>query len=115
MSDCYCDYETPAFYFDKLVKARNQHKCSECGKRINKDEIYERVNGKWDDRIDTYKTCSRCLDLRNYTKQNVKCLCWCHENMIDDCIETLKEYKRELPGLLFGGYRLLSKIKSEYR
>jgi hypothetical protein len=25
--------------------------------------------------------------------------------MIEDCIESLREYKHELPGLLFGGYR----------
>jgi len=116
MSSCYCDYDEPKFYFNKLVKARKQHKCDECRNIIQKGETYERVSAMWDDYApDTYRTCSKCLDLRNYTKQNVPCVCWCHTTMRDDCMEALKEYSHELPGLLFRGYRLLLKTKSKNR
>ena len=66
---CFCVYtddgDRAEFYTEKKVKARKSHKCSECKKEIRRGEIYERVTGKWDGEIDTYKTCKTCLNILN--------------------------------------------------
>jgi hypothetical protein len=106
MMGCECYYdERPAFYVSRMRTARKIHRCYECARAILPGERYENVAAKWDGRVDDIKTCQRCLDLRNYTTSNIPCVCWSHGNMIEDCIESLREYKRELPGLLFGAYR----------
>ena len=109
--DCYCDGERASVYVAKKKKARKQHKCNECNRVISVGEIYERVFGVWDGSVDNYKTCQRCLNLRDYAYDNFPCICWSHGNMIDDCIEIIKEYQSELPGMLFRAYRLHVLIK----
>lgn len=85
--------------------------CVECNNTIAIGTRYEYVSGKWDGHIDSFKTCLKCVALKDYTLSNVPCLCWSHGNLIEDCIETLKEYRHELPGLLFGGYRIIATNK----
>jgi hypothetical protein len=102
---CYCDYEAPEFYKAAIRKARKAHRCNECACVIRPGERYEYVSGMWDGDISTNKTCSRCLELRQYTQGHVPCFCWFHGEMVEEAIETLREYAHELPGLLFGGYR----------
>lgn len=108
---CYCEYEPSSVYVAKMHTARKQHKCDECCRIILVGERYERVFGVWDGEVDRYKTCPRCLALRNHAKENIKCLCWSHGNMIEDCIEAIKEYAHELPGMLFKAYRMQVLIK----
>ena len=63
---CYCDFDTPAaFVHVNTWTARKKHKCCECGHVIVPGETYERVTGKWDYGIDTFKTCEKCVDLRD--------------------------------------------------
>ena len=62
---CYCDSEGPGFYKEKLVKARKQHKCCECGAEIKQGEQYQVATGLWDGDIDRFKTCEPCADLRD--------------------------------------------------
>lgn len=102
--DCYCDYDAPSFYHCETRKARKQHVCSECHKAIRPGDQYEHVNGKWDD-VSTFKTCSRCLDLKAFVRAHVPCFCWEHGNIVDGAIETAQEFGHEAPGLLFGAYR----------
>ena len=63
---CCCIYTEicPEFYDAKEVVARKDHKCDECGETINKGQKYERVSGKWDGEVSTYKTCLPCLRIR---------------------------------------------------
>jgi hypothetical protein len=113
---CICDYDNiPEFYKSKMRIAKKHHRCYECARTISPGEHYEYVSAKWDGDVSSVKTCQRCIDLRNYTTQNIPCVCWSHGNMIEDCIESLREYSHELPGLLFGGYRRKVIIeRSEY-
>lgn len=65
--ECCCssyDGDAPEFLTEKIVKARKEHKCCECGEKINKGEQYEKVIGKWDSGIDTIKTCLVCKTIR---------------------------------------------------
>lgn len=111
MSDCYCDYELPQFYVAEVRTARKQHKCSECGRLIAEGERYEHVRGKWDGDMGTFKTCPRCLSLREWVKAHVPCFCSGHGSIVEDSIEAARAYAHEVPGLLFGAYRRQVAIK----
>lgn len=105
MDACYCDYDPPEFYHQETRRAKKEHHCSECAREIEPGEAYEHVRGKWDGRVDTFKTCPRCLALREWVRAHVPCFCWAHGNIIEDAIETARGYAHEAPGLLFGAYR----------
>ncbi len=103
--DCYCDYDPADFYKSQMRQARKEHKCDECFKPIRIGEKYEYVSAKWEHGFDVYKTCYRCLALREFVKSNVKCFCWAHGNMIQDAMDTANEFYEQGNGLLFGAYR----------
>ena len=109
--DCFCDYDPADVYRASIVAhARTRHTCSECGRLITIGERYERVFGVWEGDANTFKTCSRCLDLRDFVASNVPCFCWAHGNIIEDAMETAEEYHEPGNGLLFGAYRRKVKI-----
>ena len=118
--DCYCDYDAPAFYTAKCVKARKLHKCAECGRNIEPGETYERAFGKMDDGYTyTPATCCYCLDIRQFVKNSVPCFCWAHGSMEDDAVEAVQAaYDRardEVKGLAFAVGRLIVKRKRASR
>jgi hypothetical protein len=108
--DCSCDYDAPVFYIQEIRKARKVHKCDECAGTVAVGETYEHVRGKWE-YVDTFKTCQRCHNIRQWVKNNVPCLCWSHGNTIEDCREAIVEAqyraKDETRGLYFGFLRRL--------
>jgi hypothetical protein len=113
MSDCYCDYEPAQFYRGKVAKAKIPHKCDECCRTIAPGESYERVFYKWDGITGTSRTCSHCLDIRQFVKNSVPCFCWYHGSMRDDAMEAVRDaYWRasdEVRGLFVGFGRLVIK------
>lgn len=104
---CYCDYDSPVMYIRHTPKARKSRRCYECGRVIPAGKRYERVTGIWErgDRPSRHNTCGNCVALRAWVVAHVPCLCWTHGNLLDECIETAREYAHEAPGLLFGAYR----------
>ena len=62
---CSVDYDRADVYSSKVVTARKQHKCCECGETIEPGGKYEYVSGCWDGSWDHYKTCEICLRIRN--------------------------------------------------
>lgn len=110
-----CDYDPPEFWQRSVHKAVKLHECSECGAPILPGEEYEYVRGKWDGVFDVLKTCEACHDIRQWTKNNVPCLCWAHGSMMDDCREAVEEAAWRAPletaGLRFGFLRRLVKHK----
>lgn len=70
MSDCVCidvgdfDYSTVELCNENR-KARKVHKCNECGRVIEKGEIYERYAGICDGDFFTAKTCEGCRIIRD--------------------------------------------------
>lgn len=120
--DCVCDYDPPSFYHQEIRKARKPHRCNECGTLILPGERYEHVRGKWEGYIDNLDTCERCLDIRQWVKNNVPCFCWAHGNMIEDAKEAVEEAHFRAPsetvGLRFGLLRriaLRDRVKAERR
>jgi hypothetical protein len=112
---CYCAYEPASAYVQSWHKARKQHKCYECHRAIHPGELYEKVWAIWDGNMGVVKTCTRCLDLREYVKVHVPCFCIGHGMVNEDAVETAKAYQHEAPGLLFGAYRRLINIKRNAR
>lgn len=104
-AECFCDYDAPAFYATHKLTASKQHKCDECFRAIQPGEQYEYAVGKWNGDFDRFKTCSRCLALKEYVQAYVPCLCWAHGNIIDDCYDAVDNYAHEAPGLKFGYWR----------
>ena len=93
---CFIDVgEYPEFYTDKVVTAKKQHKCYECGETISIGDKYQRCSGKWDGEVLTYKTCLGCMRIRDAYCSNgwvfgelreafMECMGW---DYIDDELE----------------------------
>lgn len=109
--ECYCDYEPWDFYQSTDRKARKSHRCDECRRTITAGENYEYTFAIFQGDPTNARTCSHCKSLREYVTANVPCFCWQHENMLEDAIETLREYAHESPGLFFGGARFFIKAR----
>jgi hypothetical protein len=108
---CYCDNDPPSVMRKEQRKAKKEHRCCECGRTIRSGETYEYVWGVWDGSAGTYKTCSHCVALRDYTTAHVPCFCWYYGGMRIEAIEMLREYAHEAPGLFFAGARLYVQAK----
>ena len=105
----------PTLHRRELRKARKEHRCEECSGKIIVGEAYENVFGIWDGSTYTCKTCQRCVDLRQWVKNNVPCFCWEYGNMAEGAKEAIEEAKFRAPeetvGLYFGFLRRLVGIK----
>jgi hypothetical protein len=113
--ECYCDFEPASVYQAEIHTARKRHRCSECGGHIEPGNRYERAFGVWEEGPDVFKTCPRCLRLRQYVEAHVPCVCWSHGNMREDALVAAREFASEGPGLLFGAYRLEVLIRRHRR
>ena len=65
--NCSCIFididDSPEFYTQTDPIARKHHECTECHRTINPKEQYRRVSGSWCMGIETYKTCSECMEI----------------------------------------------------
>lgn len=113
--DCYCDYDPPSVFSDKIVKARKPHRCDECCREIRTGEQYLYAFGVWDGYASSWHTCSHCREIQKFVSINIPCFCWTYGNMLEDAEEAISEaYYRaadEVRGLRFGFGRLLVKAK----
>lgn len=69
--ECGCSIEVdydggdgPEFFQEADHKARKQHKCCECKRTIEPDEVYRKESGRWNGGFESYKTCLDCLSMR---------------------------------------------------
>lgn len=88
---CGCDFDGPSVFNEKMVKARKQHRCCECGSDINKGDIYEYVFGVWDGDASSYHTCEKCSDLRH--SLSGLGFCMSYGELKSDHAEYLAEYQ----------------------
>ena len=107
---CSCDYEQPRFLHIQKHKVRKEKTCYECGRTIEKGELYERTYGAWDE-VCVFNLCVQCFSLRDYVIDRVPCFCVGYGNLLDEAMETVREYAAESPGLFFGAARLYIKSK----
>ncbi len=83
--------DLPEFHVEKIVVARQPHVCCECKGAIQKKERHEVVKGKWDRRIDTFRTCALCLEIRGA----FFCRTWTYGAMWEDLQDQLFQYFSE--------------------
>lgn len=74
------DGDLPEFLTEAIVKARKSYKCCECGDPIAIGALYERVVGKWDGELSTYRTCLPCQEIR----RNLCCEGWAYTLLWED-------------------------------
>jgi len=60
-----CDF--PKAYQERKRKANKRHKCYECGKVIEKGELYIHVSGVWDEPM-AFRFHKTCHDVYNYVR-----------------------------------------------
>ena len=58
--DCYWEFQ-----YHKIVKARKEHKCCECGRTISVGSKYEYFSGKIEGGMEYYHTCIDCANIRS--------------------------------------------------
>ena len=58
--------EKPELYRELDVKARKEHQCYACFRKINKKEKYVAIDGKWNGEFDHYKMCTQCNETYHY-------------------------------------------------
>ena len=86
---CEWDY-APAVSRTLYRKARQQHICCECRKKIAAGETYEYISGIWDGQAEDFKTCEKCADLRDSMVELGFCPCF--GNLLSDHAEYVEEY-----------------------
>lgn len=84
---CECWSEGPTFYNEARVRARKVHRCCECAEDIEPGHEYQRISGKWEHEVASYKTCTRCADLREAYSE--KGYCWYFGTLWDDHLDML--------------------------
>lgn len=91
-----------------IRRAQKAHSCHECAGGVRVGERYESAFVLVEGRAQTYRTCCRCLALREWLHVHLPCFCWLHTNLREDVIETAKEFawRAQIPGFLFRVYRL---------
>lgn len=117
MDGCYCDYDTegPSAFSESKVKARKNHKCSECGGAILVGETYQKTWGVWDSEVRTYKCCADCLEMQAWAEAHVKCMCWVYGKTHLTMLDVMDEWDHECPGLYAEAKQKSADIRTKRR
>lgn len=60
------------FITDSTPRAKRPHTCCECQGLIRPGEKYQRTAGRWDGRMDVFKTCTPCLETRDWATSQME-------------------------------------------
>lgn len=72
-----CDCGDPPTLFESVtIKARTKHACGECGREINRGELYRRESGLWDGQWDHHKFCTDCTAVMEREFKADPCFCF---------------------------------------
>jgi ribosomal protein L37AE/L43A len=88
---CSIDYDRPSVYRTAELRARREHNCDECGRKIASGETYRRAFGVWDGHPGTFKTCAHCCVGQDWLLQN--CNGFMHAALADEMAEHADEYR----------------------
>lgn len=58
------DSDGPEFCKETNPKARKRYECGECQGFIHPGDSYEKMVGKWDGQLITFRTCEFCAEVR---------------------------------------------------
>ncbi len=111
--DCLCDYEPLQLAETHTRTARKSHRCGECNRTIQTGDRYEITTGLFEGEFEAYKTCRKCLDLRNFMQAHVPCFTQVFGVLHEDAMQTARDWAHHTSGLLFGTYRLIIEAKRQ--
>lgn len=118
MSDeCYCDYERPSVYSERVHVARLRHACSECGGWIKPGERYTRIWGVWDGEVATLRRCPDCQAVLDWMNAHQPCFCWGHTTLLSEAREAMwwLNDTEHVPGMRIEMGRLLVRCRRRGR
>ena len=107
----------PSCFREIYRVARKRHKCCECGGIIEPLDVYQYISGVWDGEPESFKTCTPCVEARDFYEEHFKEL-----RDPDDGAYTLTALQSDLteaacdlfgcePGFKFKTWRLVAKMK----
>lgn len=68
------DGDTATFFDDQIVhRCRKAHRCDECKRVIQVGEPYERIVGKWESQIETWRFCMECREVSVEFSEGARC------------------------------------------
>ena len=103
MSYCDCDIDDPPEFYDEGTRrARKIHRCCECGGPIPVGTVHRYMTGKWDDRVETYRECPMCTEVRDWARISLDCFC---SNIFGELHSDVMEMLSDL-GDLVPGWRM---------
>lgn len=83
MLTCERDMDEPAGFYSSTDRvARKEHRCTECKGAIQSGQRYRLTAGKWNGRIESFKTCERCCTVWDALQELGYCIS--HEYLIED-------------------------------
>lgn len=98
---CMIEYADESFrvYKHALRHAHREHLCSECGRTIQRREVYEYASGLHPDGgWMHFRTCENCISVRRWLV--AECGGFLHEGVLEDLAEHLDEVDAGRRGLL---------------
>lgn len=93
---CSCDdFDGPSCSTSTLRVAKKNHTCYECGKPIQKGDIYKYTSGVWDGRPSSFKWCDTCTTIHNLTQGlTMGDFCFIFGGLIECVEEGVLRYER---------------------
>jgi len=91
---CFYYDEYAELYREREVKARKEHKCAECYRRISIGETYQYIFGVFQGDAFTYKICSGCQALRTKI-HDIEMSHGCREHEAWPPLGELRDYLKE--------------------
>ena len=79
----------PRFYTAHHRKARKQHECHECNRRIDIGETYERASLECEGSVYSFNTCRQCVAARAWIE--AVCGTFLHQGVLEDLKEHIEE------------------------
>ncbi|MCA3700603.1 MAG: hypothetical protein IOB84_12575 [Brevundimonas sp.] len=107
---CGCDDIPAQVYRRESRRSRTPRTCFECAAAIPPGTPHEVAAGLWDGEWDTFRTCQRCIALREHVIGTVPDACLMHGSMIDDCRSAIRELGPHPDGVVFGYLRRLHAV-----
>ena len=106
-----CD-EQYTVYRQQVLKAKKQHKCTECKRVIERGETYRRTAGLYDGEWTIGKVCAHCKTATDWLKAN--CGGYLDHSVLEDMEQHFEEYSRmDLARVVVGMRRSWKRIRSD--
>lgn len=107
---CRIDGAAPAqVYREKIVKAREPHRCGECLRGIGIGETYRYVFMIYDGYADSYCTCQHCCAAQDWLARE------CGGYIFSQVAEELEEHAFDYPTITMPLRKLIAGIKRQWR